>query len=80
MTTDFASWHRAASENLIAAVSPHQDEQRALELLRTSADSGRRALHAGTNAKQRMLAMGLLMTVSGLRILVEDHLETRRVE
>lgn len=79
MTTDFASWHRAASENLIAAVSPHQSEDRALELLRTSAESGRRALHAGANAQQRMLAMGLLMTVAGLRILVEDHLDTRRI-
>lgn len=47
-----------------------------MELLDMSRDYGRRALLAAANVRERMLAMGLLMTVDGVRTLQETGLET----
>lgn len=70
---EFAYWHRVASENLIQACTLTEREVEHLEI---SQDYGKRALVQATNTKERMLAMGLLMTVSGIRILIETGLET----
>lgn len=70
---DFSSWQRAASENLIAATSARYDDAAALELLKTAADSGTAALRAATNIRERTLAMGLLQTIEGIRIVVTEQ-------
>lgn len=70
---EFAYWHRVASENLIQAAT---FDERQVEHLDAAADYGRRALLRSTNAKERMLAMGLLMTVQGIRVLVDTGLDT----
>lgn len=65
---EFTYWHRVASENLLKATTVTSRE---IEHLDAAADYGRRALQRATNAKERMLAMGLLMTVQAVVILVD---------
>lgn len=70
---EFAHWHRIASEALISAST--QDE-RVFEQLDAAQNYGKRALMAASNARERMLAMGLIMTTCGIRVLHETGMET----
>lgn len=70
---EFIYWHRVASEALIAAAT---HDERVPEQLDIASDYGRRALLAGTNVRERMLAMGLLMTVDAISTLRDIGLET----
>lgn len=70
---EFAYWHRVASENLLQAAT---FEDRQIEHLDAAGDYGQRALLRATNSKERMLAMGLLMTVQAIVVLVDTGLET----
>lgn len=70
---EFSYWHRVASENLIQAAVY---EDRVCERLDTAEDYGRRALLAGVNIRERMLAMGLITTVEAIRVLYETGIET----
>lgn len=70
---EFIYWHRVGSEALIAAAT---HDQRVPEQLEAALDYGRRALLAGTNVRERMLAMGLLMTVEAIRTLRDVGLES----
>lgn len=70
---EFTYWHRVASENLLQATTTTARE---IEHLDAAADYGRRALLRATNGKERMLAMGLLMTVRAVLVLVDTGLDT----
>lgn len=69
---EFAYWHRVASESLIGAAT---NADRVSEQLDTAKDYGRRAFIVAVNGREQMLAMGLLMTVEGLRLLHETGRE-----
>lgn len=75
MMNSFAAWHRSASENLLAATSSEYDDITSLSMLQTTTSSGIQALLAAGNLKERMLAMGLLQTCEGIRIIVEHKIE-----
>lgn len=74
---EFAYWHRQASEHLLRAVTR---SQRVIEQLDMARDYGKRGLLTAANVRERMLATGLLMTVEGVRILVETGLETAPID
>lgn len=70
---EFSYWHRVASESLLNAAI---HEERVPEQLDIAEDYGRRALRAGDTARERMLAMGLLTTVTAIRVLYETGLKS----
>lgn len=78
---EYSNLHRLASEQLLAAVQGNDeiDEgslRRSMSRLGLSEEYAKQALLKAKNTRQRMLTMGLIMTVNGVRTLLETGLET----
>lgn len=82
-SSSFSGWHRTASNELRSAADLGDDVERNAGQILRHLDSAKsfeeRALMAAPNTVQRMLAMGLLMTIEGMRMIVTTGLTTERV-